>query len=115
MRISISIFFITLIFNTLLAQNNDIHTIYTSVDGTQSSMLFKNTGSLFSLNDKDTYRIQKEENGVLKLAFSFDNVNALFVGKYTFKPKVMPTIWSDNKKAAVTFGFDNGMTNANVL
>jgi hypothetical protein len=46
------------------AQSNDIHAIYTNVEGTQSSVLFKNTGSNFSVDDY-CFLIQKDENGQL--------------------------------------------------
>lgn len=66
--------------------------------------VYESTGSSFA-----AYKIYFSSP---KLAFSFDNVNALFVGKYDAKPKVTPTIWYNNKKGTVTFRFDDGMTNA---
>ncbi len=97
MRISTIIVFTIIIYSTLISQNNSIHTIYTSADGTQSSMLFKNSGELFYLNDNETYRIQKDENGYLnsKLTVSGDfdgdgvQESALFYD-YTYIPNGQP-------------------------
>lgn len=72
--------------------------------GSQIMFVFESTGTSFAA--------YKNYFSAPKAAFSFDNVNALFVGKYDAKPKVMPTIWYNNKPGAVTFGFDDGMTNS---
>ncbi len=50
--------------NIAIAQNNDIHAIYTNSEGTQSSILFENYDSKFNLSD-DRFQIQKDENGSL--------------------------------------------------
>ena len=72
--------------------------------GSQIFYVFESTGAGF-LPYRIYYSIEKSK-------FSFDNVNALLIGKYAKSKKVTPTMWFDNKKGAVTFGFDDGMTNA---
>ncbi|MBP6356206.1 MAG: polysaccharide deacetylase family protein [Paludibacter sp.] len=72
--------------------------------GTQVIFVFESTGTGF-LPYKNYFSTEKSK-------FSFDNVNALLIGKYAHSKKVSPTMWYENKKGAVTFGFDDGMTNA---
>lgn len=70
---------------------------------TQNIFVFESTGTSFT--------DFKQYFSAPKSTFSFDNISSMFSGKFDAKPTVTPTIWYNNKKAAVTFGFDDGLSN----
>jgi peptidoglycan/xylan/chitin deacetylase (PgdA/CDA1 family) len=84
---------------------SDIALLYDNTElSTQDILVFESTGNSFSA--------YKKYFSLNNSSFSFNNIVSVVSGSFIKESRISPTVWLNNKKGAVTFGFDDGYLKA---